>query len=264
MSILFNNNTIKNIYVKTNQLSQEITKGYIKSDGALKQFYSKQNEGQEGLPNEYQRLQYIYNNSKAYINTGITGCYTYECKFKLRTGYYGSSGNKCPFTLNDSLTSNQISFYTSGSYTCIKYISETFNVTSDIGNFSDQEIILLYNINPDHTFKININNNIFSYVSTISNSIDRLNNLELILFGRNIYNTDNTNTISANAGFCIYNFKVYSDTTRNNLIANFIPCKRKSDEVIGMYNTLKYYLGDDGFYTNSGSGSLEAGPIYNS
>lgn len=258
MSILFNNNTIKNIYVKKNQLSQEITKGYIKSDGALKQFYSKQNE-EHKLPDNYQQVEYIYNNDNAYISTKIFGNYSYECKFKLYTGY-STEYSRTPFLLQ--CNSGVKGFYTYDSNTYIKYFSKTFNVTKDIGNITNKIITLLYDTEPSHSFIININNTNFTYQSDIEPpEINYFNNTELILFGKN-----NQNTITAYKGFYIYSFKVYNNKkfTQNNLIADFIPCKRKSDNKIGMYNILQDYLEDKGFYSGSGSGTLKAGPEVNS
>jgi hypothetical protein len=39
------------------------------------------------------------------------------------------------------------------------------------------------------------------------------------------------------------------------LVRNFIPCYRKSDNVIGMYDVI-----NDAFYTNSGTGTFIKGP----
>lgn len=49
-----------------------------------------------------------------------------------------------------------------------------------------------------------------------------------------------------------YSFKIWKG---NILLRNFVPCYRKSDNVVGMYDTVK---GE--FYTNSGTGQFLAGP----
>ena len=49
-----------------------------------------------------------------------------------------------------------------------------------------------------------------------------------------------------------YYLKVYED---DNLIRNYIPARRKSDNVLGMYEIL-----EDKFYINSGTGNFIAGP----
>ena len=48
-----------------------------------------------------------------------------------------------------------------------------------------------------------------------------------------------------------YYFKIYKN---KKLIRHFIPCYRKSDGVIGLYD-----LVNDVFYTNSGTGEFEKG-----
>lgn len=51
----------------------------------------------------------------------------------------------------------------------------------------------------------------------------------------------------------VFNCRIYD--SNGAMIRNFIPAKRKSDNVIGMYDTVNRQ-----FYTNSGSGSFTAGP----
>lgn len=53
----------------------------------------------------------------------------------------------------------------------------------------------------------------------------------------------------------LYSFKVW-DSNRT-LILNLIPVQRKSDNVIGLFDTIGH-----GFYTNNGSGTFTAGPRY--
>jgi hypothetical protein len=60
--------------------------------------------------------------------------------------------------------------------------------------------------------------------------------------------------ILAPATYCeekIYNVKIY---TSGNLVRDFIPCYRKSDDVIGLYD-----LVNDAFYTNAGTGTFTKG-----
>lgn len=260
MSILINNKNIKNICVKTNENLKQIKKGYIKTNNTLKIFYDNSNEEQEqGLPDEYQLVEYIYNNSLSYISTELYGAYTYEIKFKI-TDSTSSASQKTPLFLYYN-NNNRNGFTYSSSTPYLFYLSERFDLKKEIGDILNKEITLLYNISPNHSFEIKINNNTYSYQSTIQSEIDYFNNMELVLFARN-----NNPSITANGGVYIYYCKFYSDTSRNNLIADFIPCKRKSDSKPGMYNLIKRQ-----FYFNSGSetygslqGGLVAGPEINS
>ena len=53
----------------------------------------------------------------------------------------------------------------------------------------------------------------------------------------------------------VYSFKAYEYDV---LIRDMIPCYRKADHVIGMYD-----LVNDVFYTNSGTGTFYKGPDVN-
>ena len=71
-------------------------------------------------------------------------------------------------------------------------------------------------------------------------------NYPLQLFGRNL---------SGTLG-CFPSCRIYSCTIRDGgtLVRNFVPCRRKSDSVAGMYD-----LVNDLFYTNEGTGSFIVG-----
>lgn len=51
----------------------------------------------------------------------------------------------------------------------------------------------------------------------------------------------------------IYSFKVYVD---NTIVRDFVPARRKSDGILGVYDTV-----NDAFYTNIGTGTFIAGPV---
>ena len=70
----------------------------------------------------------------------------------------------------------------------------------------------------------------------------------LYLFGRN---TSGTTALSATV---FYEFKFYDG---NTLLHNFIPVKRKSDDVLGLFDTISRE-----FYTNAGTGDFIAGPEF--
>ena len=243
MSILFNNNTIKDIYVKQDQL-QKITKGFIKSDGALKQFYSKQNEGQERLPDGYQQVEYIYNNAGAYINTKLKGIYTYEIKFK-NTSILSSSGSTIPTAMPFGLKYNNTSCYVVSQATgvFIYYNNQMFR--TNISNNINKDIELSFNIAPKHTFIVN---NSSSVSDDDLPNINYLNELELSLFGYYYRNTNNNaNKVMVNRGLCIYSFEAYDDTNKSRRIAKFIPCKNPNG-IVGMYN-----IDAETFHPNAGS-----------
>ena len=65
----------------------------------------------------------------------------------------------------------------------------------------------------------------------------------------------NANGYETNVGFMgsCYGFKM--DDANRNPLRNFIPCYRKADGVIGMYDTVTNL-----FFENSGDGSFTKGP----
>lgn len=106
------------------------------------------------------------------------------------------------------------------------------------------------NLNKHH-FISNINTNQFEnfldidgtrYTSSRSNAY----NTSTILIG----------TQSATGNYFakqkLYTYKIYEDSV---LVRNFIPCYRKSDNVIGLYDTVEKQ-----FYTNAGTGTFTKGP----
>ena len=74
------------------------------------------------------------------------------------------------------------------------------------------------------------------------------NSGNIALFNRSITNPNTSRNIGA---------KVYAFYIKDSgaLVCNFIPAKRNSDGVIGMYDTVT-----ETFFTNSGTGEFIAGP----
>ncbi len=76
------------------------------------------------------------------------------------------------------------------------------------------------------------------------------NNLSITLFGNKLSSTNIQKSSSAKVR--IYYYKLY--TAENVLTANYIPAKRNSDNVLGMYDTIS-----GAFFTNAGTGTFTAG-----
>ena len=69
----------------------------------------------------------------------------------------------------------------------------------------------------------------------------------MFLFARN-----NAGSLNDYGACRIYECDIYNN---NQIVRSFHPVRRKSDGVLGMYDSIT-----GGFYTNSGSGSFVAGP----
>ena len=201
------------------------------------------------LPNEYTQLEYIESSGTQYIDTGIllSNTDTFEITFQsaLNTltspvmgaisggAGYTSTNNLC-VTYTTSSGLNDYAVYCDGNAGNAQH-------SWNGGNASDKL---------KHTIKYNGLN--------IAPTIDGVDMAQLTpttlvanaptvttwLFGRN--NTS-TGTLSQN-GIRIYNVNIQGK-------GHFIPAKRNSDNVIGMYDTVS-----DRFFTNQGTGNFIAGP----
>lgn len=196
---------------------------------------------QSGLPNGYQLLEYIQSSGTQWIDTGIKGHmnYTYEIEFQQTdTGNYrnwGTFGQSSYVGLNMSLTYG-------GSGFIVRWESQS----------SKQQYVDLGSIDTNkHTLKI-VNGEIYYDGIDKGKSVGHSNSLviDYNLFLGTI-NPGGT-TPSANSKTKFYLYKVYDENSA--LIQNLIPSKRKSDNVIGMYDIVSGQ-----FFTNSGTGSFTAG-----
>lgn len=62
---------------------------------------------------------------------------------------------------------------------------------------------------------------------------------------------DNRSPVANYARLKLYSFSIYE---KGKQVAYFVPCYRKEDGVIGLYNTV-----DKQFYTNGGTGTFNKG-----
>ena len=185
------------------------------------------------LPSNYQRVEYLESTGKQYIDTGL--------KLNKNSGYYidfvpeeNITSTKAPNYINaggaggDINTRVGISVYptkTNGELQFFNYkidpkISKNNRAKMSIINktvtYNDGSTVLLNNVNVEET----------------SNS--------LIIFAAH------TEPIERFSNMKLYNLKIYN---LNEVIRNYIPCYRKSDNVKGLYDLI-----EGGFYKNLGNG----------
>ena len=195
------------------------------------------------LPNEYQEVEYIESTGTQYIDTGI---YPYKTTEKLVFSYTDLTvGSVKRFT----------ALYDSGESPTVRYYG--VEITTD-GNFKvfTYDAVNQYKLaTPDtnkHTLLFNDNNNkvFFDGVEKAQNSkfdLPRQATLTLPIF-RTTTRSETTNLTSRIAGR-LYNLKLWDKSNNNELIRDFIPCYRKSDGEIGLYDIV-----NNVFYTNDGTG----------
>ena len=106
-------------------------------------------------------------------------------------------------------------------------------------------------VSPDNTFAtINVHNETQGQVAQYTQSGSIIADKSVYLFAGHGYLSD---TASEPATGMIYYAKIWNNDV---LVRNFIPAKRNSDNVFGMYDTVT-----NTFFTNQGTGDFIAGPV---
>lgn len=203
-------------------------------------------ESGKKLPDEYQEVEYIQSDGNQYINTGLTSSRALRLDIdfefvSLNTRYnrlFGAS------QIGGSQYGIRSSITTGG----------TFFGELPTQN-SDEEITTGVSIQANNRYKIIFNDNFKFYIDgNLEGSFPEYNHTGT----QQIYvMRQNSPYVSANYGVAIklYSCQLYNDGVK---VRDFVPCYRKSDSVIGLYD-----LVNQTFYTNQGSGSFTKGTDIN-
>ena len=192
------------------------------------------------LPNEYQELTYIQstNDRTQYIDTELIPKSNLKIECKILVVNYSTYDVIIGQTINDMNNGSiALRVFNSPSIDCSYSGHQSIEVNT---SYNTELEISAWNCG------ITVNN------STKSKSAISFtpNNLSLYMFGCN-----QSNALWRGFYGRIYYMRLYND---NNLVREFIPAKRKSDNVVGMYD-----LVNNKFYINNGSGSFIAGEEVN-
>ena len=211
-----------------------ITKAKANSLNYLKAFGKCE---QIGLPVGYQQVEYIESTGTQYIDTGIntnTTTSRYETK------------------INPSLVSGTIGIFGTRDYSSA--------TPSSMNVFIIDGIFRLDWLSGTISSSARISSNT-EYAISITRGLATINNVN--------YTSGNTTSIDGSYTFCVGSFnnagsvypkgfsgKIYYSKLYNNNILVFdgVPCYRKSDNEIGMYD-----LVSNTFFTNAGTGTFTAG-----
>ncbi len=197
---------------------------------------------QQILPTGYTALEYIESTGTQWIDTEIIG--NQDTKVDITFRATGRTSDFMIFGDRVSASSNaigiwarsgslgsafRIGFGSSGGYTGANATTQKYHV-----NLSKRGAYL----NGSFVWNPNVQNN-FNTPSSLK------------LFALVHQNGGNL----AQSALQVFNFALYSGAT---LIRNFIPARRNSDGVLGMYDTVT-----NTFFTNSGTGEFIGGPVVN-
>ena len=185
------------------------------------------------LPEGYSQLEYIQATGGQYIDTGIKPCMNKIrciCDFApMTTGdtaFFGTRGTYFIFyKLGDNYT-----------WPISKSESIKGTLQTDVKYHIDWNKGKMFLVGPDGVL----------HKATRSNNTQ--DNSSMYIFN---FNPLDGGGRTAKAK--LYNFQIYFDDV---LVRNFIPAKRLSDNVLGLYDTVT-----DALFTNGGSGSFTAGPV---
>lgn len=189
----------------------------------------------------YTELDYISSTGSQYIDTGFVfnSNYTYKLKYQ-RTGSYAT-----PFagfrTASSATSGKNCTFTFMSQDDCLYYATSSSGSSSvSLGAYNSSIHEIEFCPKDSKLLKDNVSkwNNSFLTSEIISTQ-------HFYLFN------DNRPTMTTGFTGNIFSFQVFNG---NNLIQNLIPCKRNSDNAIGLYDTVS-----GNFLTNSGTGNFSAG-----
>lgn len=175
------------------------------------------------LPKEFQQVEYIQSTGTQYIDTG----YKVKANTDIEITFNNASNVREPFGV---VNNNNIAFVNTVSY--FRLFGTTGLTVGDTG-------LGVYRTRGVKVYKDNVL--MMTCVGTPQDLLDR----NLYLFARNTQN----GITYGNAA--IYRFKIFENDV---LIYDYVPCYRKLDNEIGLYDTV-----NDVFYINAGTGTFTKG-----
>lgn len=191
------------------------------------------------VPLEYQAVEYLQSNGSQYIKTGITGKlvrYSYEIKANV-----SSAG----WVLGATASQPYMGLFQE--YQGKLYVMPTYNgagVQPELSLNKDYVLTYACDNSGNRTYTVDG----IQYKTTIGSSYVNSNLEQFYLFARNYDGNVAKNFASAK----LYYVKIYDEN--GEIIHHLVPCYRKSDNVAGVFDSVKKV-----FLTNSGSGTFIVG-----
>lgn len=189
------------------------------------------------IPDAYQQVEYIESTGTQYIDTNYIP--NQDTVVNCHINMISYNGNDVFFGQRVAYMDNQYEFVAFNS----QYIPQLRYNNQTTGAIQGSILSI-----GDHYIETS-KNGLFIDNNRVGNTLNADTftcEYSIYLFARN-----NAGTASAFSNIKLYSLKI---SENNTLIRNFIPCYRKSDNVIGMYD-----LVNGVFYTNQGTGAFEKG-----
>lgn len=193
------------------------------------------------FPSEYKQLEYIKSTGAQYFDTGVPGgANDLEIGCRFRYTKYAMYGAVYGNWRDDTCNTTRLIVYITN------FVLLNNNRLSSDGGCTDISIIenTIHTVISQYTIYT-----VDGVTGTVTHTaLGTANNDNIALFNRSVTNPNTSRDI----GLEVYSFYIKKSGT---LIRNLIPCRRKSDNAVGMYD-----LVNDTFYTNIGTGDFIAGP----
>jgi len=190
------------------------------------------------IPKEYKRLEYIQSTGTQYIDTGIP--LTSNSRVVMDCELTTVSGTQCFFCSRTEATTTDTTsntLFAIGSTYRKEYYGESKTATNSDG--ANKRIIIDNDKN-----RIEIGSAILSF-SSVSDTVSPMN---CYLMASTVLENGVISTFSNFAYMKLYSCQIYNNDV---LIRSFIPCQKKSDSALGLYDTVS-----QNFYVNGGTGTL--------
>ena len=196
------------------------------------------------LPSEYQQLEYIQNSGKEYIDTGIIPTNNTSVDITYQTDRINAS----QYIIGSRETTNSVIGYGINGSQSRSDWSVLLNGTTSTPMYSNVE----RNSNK-WRIQLNIENGTGTWELT---DLDENSTTVIDVTNKQVIATTPLNlfafhTSNIHPSLKVYECKIYENKT---LVRHFVPCYRKEDDEIGMYD-----LVNNVFYTNDGTGAFLKG-----
>lgn len=215
----------------------------------------KESERRAELPREYEQVAYIYGVSGQYINTGIKSRIPFEFNGMVNKGY----GNICMGAYNNTIPNSR--FFPLGflSYEGSAYASSRYGIDS-ITNPDTQTVSnFLFNT------QVQLSENVMYHIISGITQNDTVANTYIEIEGNRTEVSRNIPDL--NNDFLLFNIPQGATNSRTRIgqfrllsgeiiLADYIPCYRIADGVIGFYDVVTQTL-----KTNNGTGTFEIGEV---
>lgn len=190
------------------------------------------------IPKEYKKLEYIQSTGTQYIDTGTP--LTSNSRIVMDCELTAVSGTQCFFCSRTEATTTDATsntLFAIGSTYRKEYYGESKTATNSDG--ANKRIVVDNNKN---SIKIGSASLAFSSVDDITSPMN------CYLMASTILENGVVGTFSNFAYMKLYSCQIYNNDI---LLRNFIPCQRKSDSTLGLFDIV-----GQTFYVNSGTGTF--------